>query len=201
MTGMLHILKVEIDGHYHGGEPVRPWVAEILGPDPRYGLARKFIDPKNDWSQASRSMRGNIYGRVACFPLRDGNLYEVQRCRGKPSKRRVVREFVAIEGGKRVALEPFEALARVGGGDTAARLALPEDRDGTTWVARVTGLGTPERVAFVAFDGERLYRLPPGVYEVVEQGRRRFVGVQVDALTRLSEQEAWSWLTKSDQSA
>jgi hypothetical protein len=193
--GQLYILKIDIDGHFHGGEPVKPWVAQVTGPDRKYGLARTFVDAKNDWSQASRSMRGNIYGRVACFPLRDGNLYEVQRCRGNPSKRHVVREFLAIEGGKRVPLEPLDALARLDGGGPAARLELAEDREGTSWVARLRGLGTPDPVAFAVVDGERLYRLRPGVYEVMEQGSRRFVGVQVDGLTRLKEQEAWEWLT------
>lgn len=117
MTGQLYILKIELDGHFHGSPDVpRPWVAQITGADPKYGLARTFVDAKNDWSQASRARSGNIYGRVACFPLRDGNLYEVQRCRGSSSKRHVVREFLAIEGGKRVPLEPLEALARLDGG-------------------------------------------------------------------------------------
>lgn len=194
---MLSILKIEIDGHFHGGEPVKPWVAEITGVDPKFGLARTFLEPMNDWSKASAAWSGNVYGRVANFALRDGNLYEVSRCRGNPSKRRVVREFIAVAGGKREKLEPEEALARVDGGGTAAKLAIAEDRDGTSWVARIQGLGTPDRLGWVVVAGERIYRLQPGVYEVVEAGHRSFMGVQVDACVDLDEQNAWVWLTRT----
>src|SRR5690606_23971831 len=128
MSGMFSVLKVEIDGHFHGGEPIKPWVAEIKGTDPKWGLARRFLDPKNDWSSASVSWSGNIYGRVAHFFLRDGGLYEVQRCTGKPSKRRVVREFIAVRAGKRVRIEPEEALAIADGGGEAITWRIPEDR-------------------------------------------------------------------------
>lgn len=191
------MLKIEIDGHFHGGEPVKPWVAEITGLDPKWGLARRFLDAHNDWSQASSSMRGRIYGRVAHFALRDGRLYEVQRCTGNSSKRRVVREFLAVAGVKRSRLAPLEALARVDGGGPAATLSLPEDRDGTSWVALITRLGTPDRLGFVGDGSDRRYRLRDGLYEVVERDQRRFVGVRDCAISKLSSKEALAWLTNA----
>jgi hypothetical protein len=198
---VISILKIEIDGHFHGGEPVKPWVAEITGPDPKWGLARRFLEPMNDWSQAHAAWSGNVYGRVAHFHLRDGNVYEVQRCRGNSSRRRVVREFVAVERGKQSRIEPDEALARADGGGPASRFTIQEDLDGTSWVARVTGLGTPDRLGFVVVNGERIYRLKPGVYEIVERGERRFMGARSDRFVDLDEQEAWSWISPSARSA
>ncbi len=194
-SGKLSILKIEVDGHFHGGEPIKPWVARITGIDPKYGLARTFLDAMNDWSNARAAWSGNIYGRVANFALRDGNLYEVQRCRGNSSKRHVVREFVVVRDGKREIIAPEQALALVDGGGEAARLTLPEDTSGSTWVARVRGLGTPERLGFVVVDSRRVYRLPPGVYEVMTGGERGFCGVRATDRELLTEQEAWAWLT------
>lgn len=199
---MISILKIEIDGHFHGSADVpKPWVAEITGTDPKYGLARRFLDPMTDWSGARCAMSGNIYGRVANFALRDGSLYEVSRCRGNPSKRRVVREFVAVCDGRRAVIEPEEALARVDGGGTAVRFVQREDLDGTSWIARLTGLGTPDRLGWVTRNNERIYRLQPGVYEVMDRGARHFVGVDGAERQRLDEQEAWEWIQRSALSA
>jgi hypothetical protein len=126
------ILKIEIDGHFHGGEPVKPWVAEITGPDPKFGLACQFIKAMNDCSEARQAWSGNIYGRVSHYPLRDGGLYEVQRCRGKSSKRHVVREFNRVTDGKRVTLTPEEALSILDGGQPAVIYRMADDRDGTS---------------------------------------------------------------------
>jgi len=87
MYGALYFLRIEVDGHFHGGPPVKPWVAEITGTCPRYGLARDFIRPMNDWAGARVAWSGNTYGVIATFPLREGRLYEVQRCEGNSSKR------------------------------------------------------------------------------------------------------------------
>lgn len=55
----------------------QPWVAEITGTDPRYGLAREFLVPRRDYRDASRSgERG-----VRCWwTLESGRLYQA-RCR------------------------------------------------------------------------------------------------------------------------
>ncbi|HKY40747.1 MAG TPA: hypothetical protein VJN18_32655 [Polyangiaceae bacterium] len=195
MTGMLFILKIEIDGHFHGSADVpKPWVAEILGTDPRYGLKRTFLRAMNDWSEARRACSGNVYGRVARFPLRDGRLYEVARLRGSSSRRHMAREFVAIDGGKRVALEVDEALGRIDGGAPATALDVDEGKDGSSWVARIRGLGMPEVLGWVVVGERRRYRLRDGLYEVSERGARRFVGVAGQSLRRLNPEEALSWL-------
>jgi hypothetical protein len=195
VSGSIRILAIELDGHFHGSSDVpKPWVAEIQGLDPKFGLRREFVQSLNDWSEARRAWRGNVYGRVARFPLRDGRLYEVSRLRGRSSKRHVAREFVAIDGRKQVAIEPEKALARVDGGAPSAGFRIPEDRDGSSWVARITGLGTPERLGFVVVETERLYRLRDGLYEVVEGESRRLVGVRAQAVQRLTEREAFAWL-------
>lgn len=196
MSGHLYILSIEIDGHFHGSADVpKPWVAHVGGPCPKWGLERKFVKAMNDWADAKRAWSGNIYGVTARFPLRDGNLYEVSRLRGSSSKRRVAREFIAIERGKQLKLEPLEALARVDGGGDAAVLSIGEDRDGRSWVARVTGLGTPARLGFVVDGSERLYRVRDGLYEVVDREQQWFAGVRGGRIMRLSQREALSWLT------
>jgi len=191
----IRMLSIEIDGHFHGSPDVpRPWVARVDGIDQKYGLRREFVRPLNDWAESRRAWSGNIYGRVARFPLRDGNLYEVSRLRGNSSRRRVEREFLELAAGKRAKLDPLEALARVDGGGPALTLELPDDCDGDVWVARVTGLGTPERLGWVVVGVQRQYRLRDGVYEVVEQGERRLLGVRDLRREWLREPEAMSWL-------
>lgn len=195
-TGQLYLLRIEVDGHFHGGPPVHPWVAEITGPDATYGLARTFIRAMRDYAHARVSWRGNLYGVVATYPLRDGRLYEVCRGEGNSSKRRMVRRFIAIEHGKQVRLEPDDALARVDGGRPSALYRVPETTEpAQTWVARVTGLGTPERLGFVLVGPERRYRLIDGVYEVVREGRRSFIGVSQQQVTQLTDREALTWVS------
>jgi hypothetical protein len=194
MSRAISILKIQIDGHFRGGEPVYPWVAEIVGPDPKYGLERNFIRAMTDWSKAHRSMRGNIYGRVSHFALREGGLYEVQQCRGKSSKQHVVREFVHVKDGEPVVITHEEALSLLDGGTpgTLYRMAVTDH----SWVARITGLGTPARLGWTTDDKRRLYRLAHGgVFEIMEEGRRRTVGNHDGELVRLNDLEAWEWLT------
>lgn len=196
MPDFFRILKIEIDGHFHGGPPVRPWVAEIRGVDPKYGLQRTFLDPMTDWRDARRAWSGNVYGRVAHFALRQGRLYEVLRCKGKPSKRVAVREFLLAE--KRFpGLEPLEALARVDGGGEAAEYRIPDAADGATWVARVTGLGTPTRLGWVVVKGYRHYRLRDGLYEVMRSGTKSLVCVEGLEPTTVTPEEALTWLSRN----
>lgn len=105
------ILKIEEDGHLHGGPAPRPWCAEITGLDPKYGLARSFVKALRDYKDAHRAWSGNVYGVIAHFPLHEGKLYEVSRLRGRPSKRYVSREFIFVEGGEMREKTPDEALA------------------------------------------------------------------------------------------
>jgi hypothetical protein len=106
-VGQLVILRIEIDGSFRGSPNVpKPWVARITGTDPKFGLAREFVAPMNDWSNAHVAHSGNLYHRVSQFNLREGNLYEVSKSIGKPSKRRVVREFFTVTDGAFVPVDP-----------------------------------------------------------------------------------------------
>lgn len=187
----MHILSIEIDGHFHGSSEVpKPWVAEIQGVCPKYGLQREFVRPMNDWAQASAAWSGNVYGRVARFPLRDGRVYEVSRLRGRSSKRYVAREFLAVTGSRHEKIEPIEALATADGGGAATTFQIPDDRDGTSWVAHVTGLGTPERLGFVIAGSDRIYRLRDGIHEVCEADSRRLIRVEGASISNVSERVA-----------
>jgi hypothetical protein len=194
--GALYLLRIEIDGHFHGsGDVPKPWVAKITGACERYGLRREFVDRMNDWRDARRACSGNTYGVVATFPLRGGALYEVSRLRGTSSKRYVSREFVEIVDGKQVAVKPLAALARAEGhGDPVTVLRVQESQP-YPWVAEVSGLGTPQRLGFVIDDMCRLYRLRVGrVYEVMEDERRRLALATERGAHPISEQEALALL-------
>jgi hypothetical protein len=188
---MLHFLRIEIDGHFHGGPPVRPWVAQITGTDPQYGLARTFVRPLNDWADARRAWSGNVYGIVATFPVYEGQLYEVSHCVGRSSKRRVERYFARWQDGAQTTCEPLEALASVDGGAPAAILRLPEDDE--TWVAHIPEPGAGQRLGFVLIDTQRHYRLADGLYRVCESGALRWVGVREAQAARLTDEEARAW--------
>lgn len=87
--GRMKLLRIEVDGHFHGSPVVpRPWVAKITGTDPRFGLRREFVQTLNDWEHARRACSGNLYGVVANFPVREGHVHEVSRLRGSPSNDR-----------------------------------------------------------------------------------------------------------------
>lgn len=61
---------------YLGGIPPRSsWVAEITGPDEKYGLNRKFLNPKMDYS---RSNSVGSRGIIAEYILSEGKIYEVK---------------------------------------------------------------------------------------------------------------------------
>jgi hypothetical protein len=197
MAGALHMLRIEIDGHFHGSKDVpRPWVAKITGISAKFGLAREFVDPMNDWRDASKAWSGNTYGVVATFPLRDGNIYECSRTRGNPSKRHVVREFYAIEGGKRLKIEPEDALGRTIDITDAVVFDVAEDPDSPPWVAEVTRVGSTAKQGFVLIDRERRYLLRrKAMYEVKDSnGLRLIVTDQSARVSTLTQLEALEWL-------
>jgi hypothetical protein len=108
----------------------------------------------------------------------------------------MVRRFIAIANGRQDRLEPEDALARVDGGKPSVIHRVDEPAEpATTWVARVTGLGTPTRLGFVLVGAERIYRLADGLYEVVREGQRSFVGVRDQQVDRLTDRDALSWLS------
>lgn len=194
------MMKIEIDGHFHGvGKVPRPWAARIVGPDPKYGLAREFVQSLNDWESARRAWSGNVYGVVAHFPLRRGAIYEVSRLRGSSSKRHVSREFYDLPlTGRRVRIDPEEALDRIGGGPgVSLRLAAAP----STQVDEVRGLGRASRLGWVVIDHRRLYRLRDDhVYAIDEGGSHRLVvvrGGDVESIGQraaLEHMEASGWL-------
>lgn len=197
----LYLLRIEVDAHCRGGEPIKPWAALIRGPSIKFGLEREFIRPMNDWREAHRSWRGNVYGKVATFPLREGHLYEVMQARGKSSKRHTSREFYWVEGGKMHRRSVEEALAIADDDDRpAVDFRVSESREAPALVARVDGLGTPAPKAFVIEDDVRHYRLHEGdVYEVRGTGARGvtfgpFVGVAGGKFQNLTREEAAAWL-------
>jgi hypothetical protein len=51
-----------------------PWVAEITGKCPRFGLARKFLKFSKDYAEANGK---GSRGILACFVLESGKSYEV----------------------------------------------------------------------------------------------------------------------------
>lgn len=54
--------------------PRLPWVARIDGPDPRYGLARVFLDGRRSYRHASRTGSRGIW---QWYELHEGHIYEV----------------------------------------------------------------------------------------------------------------------------
>lgn len=190
--GSLHIYRIDVDGHFHGGAPVKPWVAAIEGPDSVYGLKRRFVTPLMDWENASCSWRGNIYGRKACFPLRNGCMYEVSRCRGSSSKRYVAREFFFLDGRNRLKYADDELLDWVSGGGNVT-YSIPEQDDPT--VHLVTGLGRITPVAFVLRDIERRYRFSEGrVYQIGD----RLVTVSNGSVIKIDEKTAWELINANN---
>lgn len=54
--------------------PGQPWVARITGRDPRYGLAREFVQGQRDYAEASST---GARGIVVWYQLEDGGIYEI----------------------------------------------------------------------------------------------------------------------------
>lgn len=195
MTGELKILRIEVDGHFHGSSDVpKPWVAQIDGVDAKYGLARTFVQQLRDYRGARRAWSGNLHGVVAAFPLHEGKLYEVSRLRGKTSKRHVAREFWRVEAGKLVELGPMEALAAA---DPQPGAVLEHAVPDGTRITRVDGLGTPAVCGFVlggrdrGGQADRLYRLRVGAIHEVETGDARHLVIVGDrGVERVSQAEA-----------
>lgn len=201
------MLSIERDGHFHGNRPLRPWAARITGTCPKYGLAREFVEPLNEWRGARVTWSGRTYGVVANFPLREREMYEVGRCRGKPSKRRFVREFWWPEGGRMHDRTPDDALAWAESverpelaGSRPVTLTLRED--GEPSVGEISGVGTPQRMGFVLVDGVRRYRLHEGrCYEIDEGGERRLGMVRDGEIVPVTPLGALQWLARPVQVA
>lgn len=194
-SGALCLMRVPVEAHANGGKAERPWVAEITGPCPKYGLGRRFVDPHTDWRAAHVAWSGNVYGRTAQFALRDGGLYEVGRYRGRGSRLHWVREFVRVIDGERVEVEGDDVLALVDGIDRAAAVPLCIADAPASAVARVEAVGTPRPCAFRVVDGERRWLLAPGwLYEVTTASGRDLVEVVDGRRVARTQREAIEWL-------
>ena len=80
--------RYERNVHQMTKKGMRPWVARITGTDPRFGLAREFLQGQKDYSQAN-----SVGSRGVClyFPLKDG-IYEVnERITWKKARRYFIR--------------------------------------------------------------------------------------------------------------
>jgi hypothetical protein len=75
----------------HGKCHRRPWVAEIIGIDPRYRFARNFVECQIDYSQANGKGSRGVF---LYFFVEVGRVYEVFRNIGW---RRTAREYLLIE--------------------------------------------------------------------------------------------------------
>lgn len=199
----LFILEIEVDGHHHGGPPIKPWVARITGTDPKFGLAREFVQPKNDYANARSAWSGRVYGMVATFALREGSLYEIAQADGSSSKRHIARRFAWIEAGVEQRIEPLDALAMAEGtrGQKASVLKLPDDPEGS-WVDEQMHDCSSERIGFVVVDGARLYRLHEGhLYDVHQTirgvERNMFMTVRDGRRVGLTERDAARFLEAS----
>lgn len=194
MTEPLRVLTIEQDGHFRGGSPVKPWVAEIVGLCPRYGLRRDFIRPMNDYQDARVAWSGNLYGLQLRYPLREGRIYEVSRTEGKPSKRLVTRRF-RIAGARWPELQPADVLEAMQGGAPGMIHDVVEGPEpGETWVARVERLGRAEALGYVLRGGVRIYRLAAGLHEVVASGDRSLLLVENGQARRVTDEEALTWI-------
>lgn len=192
----LYMFSLEVDGHFHGGKPVKPWVAQILGPSSQYGLKREFVQPLNDWKQAHRAWSGNTYGVVARFPLRDSAVYEISQCFGNSSKRYVERRFYRIDNMRKHRLDLFDTLNFVVNDPRDGELArFPEDRANPISVKEVTGLAELRTIGFVVQNNERVFLLRHGaVYRIGDLEKSKLVGFGRDGQHTLTEAEALVWL-------
>jgi len=183
VAGPIYMMEMPVGSR---ADQPKPWAARITGADPKYGLAREFITPMNDWIDARRNFRGEIRGIVAHFPLRNG-VHEICGSDG-------AREFIRVAGGEKHESDWLGALQSVYG-RTGAEHRVAET-DGPMHIARVRGLGMPEIMGWVVRDGERCYWLPPGLYESVAGIDRTLFVVARGDMTQVTDTEAIAWLGK-----
>jgi hypothetical protein len=87
--------------------PPAPWVAEVVGPHPKYKMERKFLRPQKDYSQSNAT---GSRGVRLVYVLREGGIYEINE---RLSWRRTDRYFARVEGDALVRITEEEALACV----------------------------------------------------------------------------------------
>lgn len=94
---------------YIGTPPRSSWVAEITGPDEKYGLARSFLRCKMDYSKANSKGSRGIFAE---YILSQGKIYEVKE---QESWKRSSRYFCTVsDEGEIVKLDEETACHSVG---------------------------------------------------------------------------------------
>lgn len=100
--------KAYFDAHI-GIPPRSSWVAEITGPDEKYGLSRAFLKGKMDYSRANGKGSRGIFAEYILSP---GKIYEVK---SQETWRRSRRYFCTVgDGGEIVELDEATACHAVG---------------------------------------------------------------------------------------
>ena len=99
-------MSVYIEVEKIGG--AKAWIAEIVGPDSKYKLAREFVG-NMDYSRKNRPGTRGIY---CCHHLEEGKIYEL--CGGHSWGSAGERRFVAVRAGEIVKLGMEEVLAEIG---------------------------------------------------------------------------------------
>lgn len=113
-----------------GVPPRSSWVAEVTGPDEKYGLARTFLRGKMDYSKANSKGSRGIFVEYVLDP---GKIYEVK---SQETWRRAWLYFCTVDGenGNIVVLEREEIYHRFGA-------LTPEEAEKRrmTQIAEITG--------------------------------------------------------------
>lgn len=93
---------VEASSHSYSG---KAWIAKIVGPDPKFRLARTF-ESKRDVDTT-----GNVYRELEwAFAAAEGDIYEYF---DQVSSGRSERGFWVVEGGRLVEIEYSDVIRRV----------------------------------------------------------------------------------------
>lgn len=92
LDSILPGLSREVVGGYGGR---RPWVAEILGADPQYGLLRRFLQGKSDYLRSNATGSRGIF---VYFVVEEGRIYEASYYATWSKRERYFFRF--LEGGK-----------------------------------------------------------------------------------------------------
>ena len=88
----------------------KPWVARITGTDPKFGLARDFVNGVADYSRSNRPGTRGVY---LSFDLDDG-IYEVKG--GESWRSAGSRKFIRVAGDDSTKMTMSDVLAEVRGG-------------------------------------------------------------------------------------
>lgn len=99
-------IYLQVEGEVIGNK--KPWIAQITGPDEKFGLERKFLSGARDWSQANSK---RTRGVKDYFTITMPGIYEYSLPR---NWKKTDRGFWAIaEAGEKVEITMGEVLKRI----------------------------------------------------------------------------------------